>query len=163
MGVEHEPPGCLARPDRLVGGKEMYRDQPAKEISRRKRRQHLPLDIESTNTSGWKPLKERLRTTKAAVVCAQEHHSLPEEIAERSQKARKLGWKSFWSPAVRKTDDDGTESTKASAGVAIFIRKFVGAEEVFEGIDDGLEEGRMRSPFPRCWPDGDLLSLFVHG
>ena len=41
------------------------------------------LHVESVNSTGWNALKERLRVSKAAIICAQEHHTLVEDVDER--------------------------------------------------------------------------------
>ncbi len=78
------------------------------------------LVVETTNTTGWGQLKKRLEETSATVVLAQETWVLQAYVPAASAWARARGWRSVWAPAAT-TKKGGT-----SAGVAIFVRDFMG-------------------------------------
>jgi len=102
-----EPP----RPQQEMPQAEAAHDEPVVSVNRkltskerkqlRKRKRKCEnLIAETTNTTSWTALLERLRVTKADVVCAQEHHCLANVIDEKSEIVKGLGWDSFWSAAT---------------------------------------------------------------
>ena len=80
------------------------------------------LCMESVNGTGMKSIRERLRTTEAHIVCAQETWVVEQDIAQHATWAKRLGWKSVWEPAMR---NEGA-SKGGSGGVAIFVRDQLG-------------------------------------
>ncbi len=83
-------------------------------------KEKLQLVIETTNTTGWGQLKKRLEATTATVVLAQETWVLQSYVPAASAWARARGWRSVWAPAT------STKKGGTSAGVAIFVRDFMG-------------------------------------
>jgi len=117
---------------------------PAKR-KRRKARKTEDLEVETVNGTSWSAILHRLRTTKADVVLAQEHRCLPEAIAEASEAAKKLGWKSVWAPAKRTSDENLDDSRYSSGGVAIFARTYIGLSKTFEDEPEVISEARAIS------------------
>jgi hypothetical protein len=76
--------------------------------------------METANTTGWRALKRRLCTTKAHLLFAQETRIRARDVPMASSWARRHGWKSLWSPAIR-----GRRGGPA-AGVAVFAKDFLG-------------------------------------
>jgi len=101
--------------------------------------------IETSNTTGWTALEERLLYSHADVLLAQEHWITSDNVEEKKQKARKLGWKSIWAPAIKTGDEACTDNRMVSAGVAIFVRKYLGLTHLeLDGAKIAtLEEGRL--------------------
>ena len=114
-----------------------------RELGRRGRRNLDKVIVESTNLTGWSAIFERLEKTKADVVCVQEHRTPPDLIDERSAQMRKLGWKSFWAPAIVTATEGEVDARSTSGGVAIFARRHVGLTPVFEGRGCELAPGRL--------------------
>ncbi len=80
----------------------------------------IQLLIETVNSTGWTALKMRLVRTEAHALLAQETWITQAAVASASAWARRHGWRSIWSPATV-TKKGGT-----SAGVAIFVRDYMG-------------------------------------
>ncbi len=81
------------------------------------------LPIATGNGTGWVPIRAWLRQSQHSVVCVQEHRQMHREDVEAgSEVAKNMGWKSFWTPAVRSQHDAG----QASGGTAIFVRDHIG-------------------------------------
>ncbi len=78
------------------------------------------LVVETVNATAWGSLKRFLRTSKAHLVLAQEHHLGPERTAAASSWAIRRGWKSIFAPALK------GEGQGWKAGVAIFARAELG-------------------------------------
>ncbi len=78
------------------------------------------LVIETVNSTGWAALKQRLDSTKAHAVLAQETWVAQASVAAASRWAKAHGWRSVWSPAAR------TKRGGVSGGVAIFARDYLG-------------------------------------
>ena len=76
--------------------------------------------FESYNGNSWGTLRDRLGTTTALVVFAQEIGFTEEEVGARGHTARALGWNMLCTPSL------GCAAGKHSAGVAIFARLHVG-------------------------------------
>jgi len=132
-----EPP----RPQQEVPQAEAEYDKPADNANRKLtnkerkqlrkgKRKYENLIAETTNTTSWTALLERLRVTKADVVCAQEHHCLANVIDEKSEIAKGLGWKSFWSAATPTDPENPLDPKCSSGGVAIFVRSYLGTSNV---------------------------------
>ena len=68
------------------------------------------------NPTGLNNLLWFLSWSKAKFVFVQEHKVLEEDLADASQRVRRLGFKSVWAAANR------TEKGPASGGVAIIVR-----------------------------------------
>ena len=80
------------------------------------------LCIETVNGNGWRAIRERLESTSAHIVCAQETWVLEQDIGRFSMWAKRKGWKSVWEAANRRKEVD----RGASGGVAIFVRDEMG-------------------------------------
>ena len=96
------------------------------------------VEIETVNTSGWAALLQRLKSSKADVLCAQEHRTLEHAIDERSAQARKLGWKSLWCLALPTDPNNPQDALHSSGGTAIFVRSYMGLCKVFEDEPEHL-------------------------
>ncbi len=81
---------------------------------------HFALRIEAANTTGWRPLQRRIRTTTAHVLLVQETWLTQDAIHAASSWARRNGWKSVWSAAVPGPNGG------ASGGTAILARDYLG-------------------------------------
>ena len=60
----------------------------------------------------------------------------------RSNTAKELGWKSFWSAAKPTDEDNPLDQKCSSGGVAIFVRNYLGATKVFENEEAELIPAR---------------------
>ena len=103
------------------------------------------LIIETVNATGWASLKDRILSSDADVIMAQEHHCLEESIAEKSAMLKKQGWKSFWAPAIATNKDNVLDPRATSGGVAILVRDHLGAVNTFKDEPPDFEEGRAVS------------------
>ncbi len=61
------------------------------------------LQLESYNGSGWRQLKQRLKSTTAHAVMAQETWLSQAAIAPASRWAARHGWKAVWAPAGKRS------------------------------------------------------------
>ncbi len=110
------------------------------------------LTVESTNATGWGPLRRRLQTTSADLLLAQETWVLPSHKREASDWAARHGWESVWAPA--QTGVGGG----ASGGVAVFARRGLGLRLPTVGSHI-VEEARAVAAF--CEPPGYRPILVV--
>ncbi len=76
--------------------------------------------METANSTGWRALKNRLNSTSAHVLYAQETRIRACDVPTASNWASRRGWKSVWCPAIR-----GRRGGPA-AGVAVFVKDFIG-------------------------------------
>ena len=76
--------------------------------------------VESYNGNSWPTLRERLGTTSALVLLAQEIGTLEDREGERAASSAGLGWKMLCSPSTP------GESGRPKAGVAVFVRTHIG-------------------------------------
>ncbi len=110
------------------------------EGERRRLEEDFRLIVETTNSTGWGPLRRRLLDTSAHVVLAQETWVLPDQMARASSWARRNGWHSLWAPAA--TGPGGG----ASGGVAILARAELGLRHPIAG-SHVLHEARAVAGF----------------
>eukprot|EP00959_Pyramimonas_sp_CCMP1952_P470970 9497633-Pyramimonas_sp.AAC.1 len=83
----------------------------------------------TVNASSWGRALEYAKASRAHVIFVQEHKLFRPKILEAKTKARKLGWNSFWAPAL------ATEAGFASGGVAILFRSYLDVlQEYGKGI-----------------------------
>ncbi len=115
------------------------------------------LRIESVNATGWGTLRTRLKTTEAHAVLAQETKVDATRKAAVSDWANRNGWKMIDAPAVRGPNGG------ASAGVAVFIRSYIGAHRPTIGSHI-IEPGRAVAAvmdIEKCRPTL-LVSIYLH-
>ncbi len=108
--------------------------------------------VETVNSTGWGPLRRRLRSTTAHAVLAQETWVLQCQVAGASDWAKRHGWESVWAPA--KLGPGGG----ASGGVAIFVKRGMGLRYPVSGSHI-VEEARAVAAFAE--PPGHRPVLLV--
>jgi len=105
--------------------------------------------IESVNGSSWSTAKERVAGAWEEVMAflIQEHKLFDAELAGASAWARKAGWKSAWSPAVR------VPAGGPSGAVAILVRDHFGLRD-----EHSISLGWLLSATLDV-PDGSCMAL----
>jgi len=99
--------------------------------------------LESINSTSWAALLERLKTSQADVIFAQETRTIASMVNERSAIAKKLGWKSLWAPAKATNEASPDDERSTSGGVAIFVRAHLGLSKLDENLSEVIVDARV--------------------
>ncbi len=115
------------------------------------------LRIETVNATGWGTLRSRLKSTEAHAILAQETKVDAARKAAVSDWSSRNGWKMIDAPAVKGPNGG------ASAGVAVFIRNYLGAHRPTTASHI-IEPGRAVAAvldIEKCRPTL-LISIYLH-